>query len=414
MRLAGALQGTWLSAELDPTERLRLVYRPTTLQDIPEFEAWLSSNASVGGDAVTVVVELFADRHELASAFGITPPGEQEVVEAPGGEPNARRPDSLGTLAMDVPTSHVVRAFRGAFHAYLADYDIEVGNGLYGVDAVVDAEDVGVAASGRLVRDPHGNCLAALDVEWTPQASIVEIRCAPPSGSDPLLIEEFHPLRAEFRGQIPARPGGRWLVGLSHGAGALVSFGAFVPGSADVPGWRSAGLSEWLGFKGLGRMDVTDPEVLDVVVEGPSVPGGSAHVALLASLEGLWVGPSTLPAPAFTLEDLAIGLDVRPSIAAPTLEDLAGGVRMAAIALPDEGGARAFDLVLDAGFVVDDAWREIFALSLKGAYRLRLPETQCSTVPFRVRLVHGETTVRDIPVDVAGRQERWRFTIERR
>ena len=111
-------------------------------------------------------------------------------------------------LVVDVPWGESVRAHQGSAWAYIADYDIEVGQGSFYVLPLVWPLDTGLGISARRIED--GSDLGALDLDIAaslgpPRFERFETTLA--SSYAPVTIELPRIGVARWRGKIPAEPG---------------------------------------------------------------------------------------------------------------------------------------------------------------------------------------------------------------
>jgi hypothetical protein len=285
-----------------------------------------------------------------------------------------------------------------------------VSNAICAWDAIVEAEHVGLAATGLLSGGPQGTSQVHLEVHWSDGTP----RFLPLAANDWNCVHLETPdvARATFAGSVPARPNSRWLLGLTRGAGALVTLGDVVAGPASIPVWRRVRPADVI-LPGLGPIDLDDLNPLHVALALPSAGRAAIQGWVFSSQAGPDGLGFELPGPAFEPNDLSVESDARPALAREALFDVGGGVRLEVCAQPDEGGARAFDVALDVGAVVPQAERVVMATCVGGSYRLRLPAARHTAVAFRVRLAPGETVVREFVVDVTGRPERCTLSLSR-
>lgn len=138
-------------------------------------------------------------------------------------------------LVVDVPWGESVRAHRGSAWAYIADYDIEVGQGCFYVIPLAWPLDTGLGVSARRIED--GSELGALDLDIAvslgpPRFERFETTLA--SSYAPVTIELPRLGVARWRGKIPARPG-KHRIELDDGRGVTLVVQASQPRSTPDP-----------------------------------------------------------------------------------------------------------------------------------------------------------------------------------
>ncbi len=138
-------------------------------------------------------------------------------------------------LVVDVPWGESVRAHQGSAWAYIADYDIEVGQSIFYVLPLVWPLDTGLGISARRVED--GSDLGALELDiavslGSPRFERFETTL--PYAYAPVTIELPRLGFARWRGKIPAELG-KHRVELDDGRAVTLVVGASQPRSTPDP-----------------------------------------------------------------------------------------------------------------------------------------------------------------------------------